>query len=82
MALVVFLRRNRLWLFANDDELYEMTIYTAQSNARDKEQIVAELKYFINKRLWSISKFQSYFERMIRRKPFRLRHHKRRGKKV
>ena len=84
IGLIVFLDRNGLWLFANDNELFEMTIYVAKSDARETEMVLNELRLFVNARLWPTRSFEKYFRDLNRNPdiaPKMPRRPKRRGEK-
>jgi prophage maintenance system killer protein len=82
IALLLFLDRNGLWLFAGDDELFDMTIYVAKSDAREMENVLEELRFFVNLRLRPARCFRLYYRKLERGDvPEVPRRPKRRGKK-
>jgi len=50
-ALLVLLYRNKRWLMTTDRELYLLTIYVAASEAKDKDQIIRNIRIFMNARM-------------------------------
>jgi death-on-curing protein len=50
-TLLTFLLNNKKWLSADAQELYNFTVWVAQSPSEFKEQVVAAIQKFIQKRL-------------------------------
>lgn len=49
MALLLFLLRNNKWLGVFPEELYRIAVLVAESNPKDKDRILEDLKEFFEK---------------------------------
>ena len=50
-TLFVFLHKNKKWLKVDDKELYNFTIWVAQSRTDMKDQVVKSIEIFLKKYL-------------------------------
>ncbi|MDA2930839.1 hypothetical protein MYX84_12990, partial [Acidobacteria bacterium AH-259-O06] len=51
LSLVVFLFMNERWLETTDDELYELTMMVATSEANLQDEVLQRIRSFIGERL-------------------------------
>lgn len=50
-SLLLYLYKNGYWLDATNDELFEITVYTASSKVEDMQIVVEKIKEFVKKHL-------------------------------
>ena len=55
-TLFVFLSKNKKWLRADGQKLYNLTVWVAQSPAEFKDEVVAAIEKFIRAHLVSVNK--------------------------
>ena len=46
-ALIIFLSKNGYWLDTNNEELFDITVYTAASNMKDRGIVVKKIEKFV-----------------------------------
>jgi death on curing protein len=46
-ALIIYLAKNGYWLDTTNDELFDMTVYTAASRMKEKDEVVSNIEDFI-----------------------------------
>jgi len=50
-SLLLYLYKNGYWLDATNDELFDITVYTASSKVEDMAEVVEKIKEFVEKHL-------------------------------
>jgi len=50
-SLLLFLYKNGYWLDATNDELFDITVYTASSKVEDMQEVVERIKGFVEEHL-------------------------------
>ena len=50
-SLLLYLYKNGYWLDATNDELFDMTLYTASSKVEDMAKVVEKIKKFVEEHL-------------------------------
>jgi death-on-curing protein len=50
-ALLIYLAKNGYWLECSEDELFDITVYTAGSDIKDMESVVEKIEGFIEENL-------------------------------
>jgi len=50
-SLLLYLYKNGYWLDATNDELFDITVYTASSKVEDMQKVVNKIKRFIEEHL-------------------------------
>jgi death on curing protein len=46
-ALIMYLAKNGYWLDTTNEELFDMTVYTAASSMKDKDEVVKKIEEFV-----------------------------------
>lgn len=46
-VLIIYLAKNGYWLDTTNEELFDMTVYTAASSMKDKEEVVKKIEEFV-----------------------------------
>lgn len=46
-ALIIYLAKNGYWLDTSDEKLFDMTVYTAASGMKEKEEVVKRIEEFV-----------------------------------
>lgn len=46
-SLIIYLAKNGYWLNTNNEELFDITVYTAASSMKDREEVVKKIEEFI-----------------------------------
>lgn len=46
-ALIIYLAKNGYWLDTSDEQLFDITVYTAASKMKEKDQVVSRIEKFI-----------------------------------
>jgi len=50
-SLLLYLYKNGYWLDATNDELFDITVYTASSKVKDMDKVVERIKKFVQEHL-------------------------------
>lgn len=50
-SLLLYLYKNGYWLDATNDELFDITVYTASSKVEDMDKVVEKIKKFVQEHL-------------------------------
>jgi prophage maintenance system killer protein len=50
-ALIIYLAYNGYWLDATNEELFNMTVRTAASGTKEKDQVVNEIESFVEENI-------------------------------
>ncbi len=50
-SLLLYLYKNGYWLNSTNDELYDITVYTASSKVEDMQEVVKRIKRFVGEHL-------------------------------
>jgi len=50
-SLLLYLEKNGYWLDATNDELFDITVYTASSKVEDMQEVVEKIKGFVEENL-------------------------------
>lgn len=50
-SLLLYLEKNGYWLDATNDELFDITVYTASSKVEDMQEVVEKIKGFVEEHL-------------------------------
>jgi len=46
-ALIIFLSKNGYWLDTTNEELFDITVYTAASSMKEKDEVVRRIEEFV-----------------------------------
>ena len=46
-ALIMYLAKNGYWLETTNEELFDMTVYTAASSMKDKDEVIKKIENFV-----------------------------------
>jgi death-on-curing protein len=46
-VLIIYLAKNGYWLDTTNEELFDMTVYTATSGMKEKEEVVKKIEEFV-----------------------------------
>ena len=50
-SLLLYLYKNGYWLDTTNDELFDITVYTASSKVEDMQEVVEKIKVFVEEHL-------------------------------
>jgi len=48
-VLIIYLAKNGYWLDTTNEELFDMTVYTAASSMKNKEEVVKKIEAFVER---------------------------------
>jgi death-on-curing family protein len=46
-VLIIYLAKNGYWLDTTNEELFDMTVYTAASGMKEKDEVVKKIEEFV-----------------------------------